>query len=387
MKNLLKVTAFMSVLLVFACQKTDTATPLTTDSADQVAADELTVVVGTGGGGSAVDSARDDHRGGPKDDKHGGFGKDENGQYHIDFSRKDDELQDIVLHKCYRNPRKILLTAFALGLGIYNKDSQRPNNVKIIQRLENNDHWKDLGFEVESGNSEVGDKMIVSRPEINSPLIKNQNLDEYGHIVRVKAYKNISEECEHITAMILDDLDKELNPEDISVVSLDNRFARIYFTNISRMLEEKGIKTFSLQNAPNNNKTYKQVNHVTLATIFRAKGNESGSIYVIGIDAIFRDKDNLTERNKLFTAITRSMAWVTLTGIAPFANIGIREIKDLIENDFKLIFTQPSADEVNMIRQDLSQKQRKLNAMERIKEELGRLGMSDEEVKNHLFKP
>ena len=40
-----------------------------------------------------------------------------------------------------------------------------------------------------------------------------------------------------------------------------------------------------------------------------------------------------------------------------------------------------------MIRQDLSQKQRKLNAMERIKEELGRLGMSDEEVKNHLFKP
>ncbi len=313
------------------------------------------------------------------------FGKNENDQYYIDFSRKEDELQDIVLHKCYRNPRKILLTAFALGLGIYNGDSQNTSKKKIIQRLENNDHWKDLGFEVESGNSEVGDRMIISRPEINSPLLKNQHLDGYGNIVRVKACKNINEECQHITDMILDDLDKELNPEDISVISLDNRFARSYFTIISRMLEGKGVKTFSLQDAPNNNKTYKRASHVTLSTIFKAKGNESGSIYVIGIDAIFRDKDNLTERNKLFTAITRSKAWVTLTGIAPFANIGISEIKDLMKNEFKLIFIQPSADEVNMIRQDLGQKQKKLNELERIKEDLGRLGMSDEEVKNHLF--
>ena len=92
MKNLLKVAAFMSVLLIFACQKTDTASPLTTDSAAQVAADELTVVVGTGGGGNAVDTARDDKRGGTKDDKHGGFGKDEKGKCGHPSGMKGDSI-------------------------------------------------------------------------------------------------------------------------------------------------------------------------------------------------------------------------------------------------------------------------------------------------------
>ena len=67
------------------------------------------------------------------------FGKDENGEYYIDFSKREDDFQDIVLHKCYRNPRKILVAAFALGLGIYNLG--RKGEIKVLQRLESNEHW------------------------------------------------------------------------------------------------------------------------------------------------------------------------------------------------------------------------------------------------------
>ncbi len=69
---------------------------------------------------------------------------------------------DVVLPKSYRNAKEILVTAHAIGFGIYNED--------LIQMFENNQHWEDLGYIVEEGNSMAGDRMIISRPEENSPL-------------------------------------------------------------------------------------------------------------------------------------------------------------------------------------------------------------------------
>ena len=45
---------------------------------------------------------------------------------------------DIVLPKCYRNPKEILVTAHAIGFGIYNDI--------LLQSLENNSHWNDYGL-------------------------------------------------------------------------------------------------------------------------------------------------------------------------------------------------------------------------------------------------
>jgi len=305
------------------------------------------------------------------------FGKDEKGNYYIDFSkRNNDDLQDLILYKCYRNPKNILLCAFALGLGIYNQDN---NKRKIIQRLENNKHWESLGFKIEKGNSGIGDNMLISRPEENSHLLKNKYLNKTT-IIKTFAYENYNIECEKVCEMILDDLSKELNPEDISVIALDDRNAKTYFSIITKKLENKGVKTFSLSNAPNDNVYFKIANHVTLSTIYKAKGNETGSIYIVGIDAVFSEKNNITARNKLFTAMTRSLAWVTLTGLSPYANICVEEIKRLNENNFKFDFIQPSEEEVRMIKQDISDWQQKLNKMEKIKEELQETGMPEEEI-------
>ena len=58
------------------------------------------------------------------------FGVDGEGTPKTQFER------DIVLYKCYRNPREILVCAHAIGFGIYGKP---------VQMLENEEHWRDVG--------------------------------------------------------------------------------------------------------------------------------------------------------------------------------------------------------------------------------------------------
>lgn len=310
------------------------------------------------------------------------FGQDNEGNYYIDFSRKNDQLQDLVLHKCYRNPKKTLTAAFCLGLGVYNK--QKDGKYLMVQRLENNEHWESLGFDVKEGDSEDGSLMRILRPDNNSSLIKNELLDN-DHIIRIYKASSFREELEYIVKSILEDIEKELRPEDISVVCMDNYNARKYFDFIENQLEQKGIKTFNLSKAPSNNKFFKVPDHVTLSTIYNAKGNESGSVHITGIDSVFSSKNDITERNKIFTAMTRSMAWVNLSGVGDSVQYCIDELEKLKENDYQLVFNQPSEKDVKTIRQSIDKKQKLLNKIERIAEDLVKeTGESKDEIVEQL---
>jgi superfamily I DNA and RNA helicase len=309
------------------------------------------------------------------------FGKDEKGNYFIDFSKRADELQDLILYRCYRNPRKILISAFALGLGVYNLTRSK---FLMIQRLENNQHWESLGFLVKKGDSSDGSQMIIERPEQNSSEIKNELLDD-DEIIKVQMADSLTDELEYIIESIKADLQKELKPEDITVVCMDNRNVRRYFEHISQELESEGIKCFNLLNVSPNNKFFKMKDHVTLSTIYNAKGNESGSIYIAGIDAVFSNKDDITERNKIFTAMTRSLAWVTLTGVGGSVQHCIDELDLLKKNNYLLQFKQPSEDDVITIKQGIDKKQNLLNKIERMADELSaETGASREEIVEQL---
>lgn len=267
------------------------------------------------------------------------FGKDLEGNYLVDFSRNKNPLQDIVLHTCYRNPRTALIVAFSLGLGIY--------NTKVLQRLEDNDHWELLGFKVESGQSNVGDKMIISRPVEHTPNIMNQELGMYT--VEVRSFSDYESECTFVANCIIQDIQKEkLRPDDICVICLDNRNIKSYYNLLSKILIANGISTFNLVDAPNANKHFFYENNVTLSTINKAKGNEAGMVYIIGADTVFINRDNVLLRNKLFTAITRTKGWVTITG-GEKIEYCLEEVDKLKANDFKLVFTQPSKETTKTI--------------------------------------
>jgi superfamily I DNA and RNA helicase len=298
------------------------------------------------------------------------FGKDENQNYLVDFTKDENNLQDIVLHKCYRNPRLALINAFALGLGIYND--------RVLQRLENNSHWIDLGFEVEKGNSADNTEMIVSRPIENSPIITNEYFKEDS--IQIEIFDDVTKEAEFICEQIINDIKIEnLRADDICVIGLDNKHIKLYFDIIEARLIEKGILCFNLLTASNNNTNFTVQNHVTLTTLNKAKGNEAGMVYIVGTEYAFINKDYIIDRNKVFTAITRSKGWVTLTGFER-ANQCKMEMQRLKENDNKFIFTQPSKAATRTILRGINKQQSLLNDITKKMQEITKTGLSADEV-------
>jgi len=302
------------------------------------------------------------------------FGRKLSGESYVDFSKPStEEGQDMVLHKCYRNPRTILVAGMALGLGIYSD--------KIIQMPENKEHWEDLGFKILEGGYNTGDHMVISRPEKNSPLIKNQLLTKDNSTIKWKVFDKFDEECQFVVDNIINDLNEELLPQDIIVISLDDFEARNYFRIISKKLNDVGFKTFNLLEAPSNTTDFMVEDYITLTTVYRAKGNEAGSVYIVGVDRIFDNKHSIVSRNKLFTAITRANAWATITGTGGGASDFEKEIKKVVDNDYQLVFEMPDLKDIRILQQDLARKHVKSNKLRRyIESKASELGMDEDDL-------
>lgn len=300
------------------------------------------------------------------------FGKHENGEYYVDFSRDQVFLQDIVLHTCYRNPRLALITAFALGLGIYNKD-------KVLQRLEDNSHWEALGFKVESGDSKVGSAMVISRPKEHTPNVMNEELGMMT--IFAQSFKNLAEEAVFVANNIIKDIaDEGLRPDDICVICLDTKYIGEYYECISSLLSAKGIRTFNMLAAPNANKNFFYPDHVTLATINKAKGNEAGMVYIVGVDSIFQSPNNVLKRNMLFTAITRTKGWVTLTGVGEKMKICMTEIQTLLDNDMIFKFVQPSKETTKTIESSSRKESGLMDKMQSLIKEFKEMGYDQDMI-------
>jgi len=150
------------------------------------------------------------------------FGVDEAGNPKVELE------EDIVLHKCYRNPLEVLVCAHAIGFGIYGQ--------KIVQMLENREHWHDLGYDVENEELRAGEETRIVRPRENSPssISTNNIADE---IVVANSFKDIDTEISTVVKAIRRDIESDgLSPDDILVISADDRNAKYYLQAIARQL-------------------------------------------------------------------------------------------------------------------------------------------------------
>ena len=83
---------------------------------------------------------------------------------------------------------------------------------------------------------------------------------------------------------------------------------------------------------------------VTFTGIHRAKGNEAAMVYIINAENCQSAVSDLARiRNRLFTAITRSKAWVRVLGVGRRMKELTREYEALKARQFKLSFRYPSA--------------------------------------------
>jgi superfamily I DNA and RNA helicase len=89
---------------------------------------------------------------------------------------------------------------------------------------------------------------------------------------------------------------------------------------------------------------------VAVAHIYRAKGNEAPMVYVVDSQFAGGVFNEVSRRNTIFTAITRSKAWVRICGYGASMTGIADEVAKVRAADFKLKFNIPTAEQMAEMR-------------------------------------
>jgi len=264
------------------------------------------------------------------------------------------ETSDIILKKCYRNPRPALVTAHALGFGIYRDQG-------LVQFFDQPKLWEDLGYRVKKGKLKGGNNVVLYRDDESTHKFLEQH-QEVDEIINFNVCKDADEQA----IKIAEDIEKQLKEEellhrDIIVINPLALTTKKEVAIIRGYLNKKGIKSHIAGDI--NSDEFFQPNSITFTGINRAKGNEVPLVYIINAQDCFAHPYFPTRglrerRNILFTAITRSKAWVRVYGVGKFMENLKEEFEKVKAKDFVLDFPYPTSEEINemnLISRDISE--------------------------------
>ncbi|WP_330082479.1 DEAD/DEAH box helicase [Methylocystis iwaonis] len=305
------------------------------------------------------------------------FGRDKDGISYVDLDRSSTHVppgatNDAVLSKAYRNQRNILVTAHAMGFGVYGE---------IVQMLEDAEHWKDVGYDVLSGPLVKGKAVSVVRPADNSPL-EVPEVNGYP-LLKWELMADFDAEVRWVATQIQEFISGGLSPEELMVVCLDDRNAKTYLSRISKELALAGIASNNVIADPYNEPPFTLTGKVSLSTVYRAKGNEASAVFAVGVDAV--ETKSRSGRNKIFTAFTRSKAWLRVSGVGQSAAKIFSELKIAYETAPAINFIMPDLREIETIQRGFSKKQAAARAArEQYINKLKAAGFSDEEIEEEL---
>lgn len=270
---------------------------------------------------------------------------------------------DIILEKCYRNSRPVLVTAHALGFGIYRRPPAE-GKPGLIQMFDNSQLWTEVGYRVTDGGLGDGQQVALQRTPDTSPrFLEDHSLLE--DLVQFVLFESTDEQDEWLTQAIKHNLlEDELRHDDIVVINPDPLTTRGNVASARRLLWDMGINSH-IAGVDTDPDVFFQTEEesVTFTGVFRAKGNEAGMVYVINAQDCHSSALNLARiRNQLFTAITRSKAWVRVLGVGRGMKELMKEYQELKDREFELRFTYPDAEQrkqLRLLHRDMTTKERK----------------------------
>ena len=292
------------------------------------------------------------------------FGKKADGSPKVRFDNTEngEPRRDVILAKCYRNSRPVLVTAHALGFGIY-REPQKKGETGLIQMFDHPRLWEEIGYRTQDGELEEGSFITLYRPEETSPKFLEDHSD-IDDLIRFVLFDTEEEQADWLTKAIKRNLEKDsLRYDDIVVVNPDPLTTRQAVGPIRSRLLEMGINSH-LAGVDTARDTFFQpdVDSVTFSGVHRAKGNEAGMVYIINAQDCHSTARNLASiRNRLFTAITRSKAWIRVLGVGDDMQELKREYRKLKEQNFKLRFTYPTKeqrDKLQIVHRDMTTEER-----------------------------
>lgn len=284
------------------------------------------------------------------------FGRDDHGQPLVSFG--EDRRRDIILRKCYRNSRPILVSAHGLGFGIYRK-AEKGSKTGMVQMFDHPALWSEIGYQIQDGELDKGRHVVLERTDETSPKFLEEHSD-IGDLIQFKQFETEAQQNDWLVQQIQQNLEEdELRHDDIIVIHPDPRTARINTGPIRKQLFEAGIQNH-LAGVDTDADIFFQTNtpSITFTGIFRAKGNEAGMVYVINAQNCNDSGSGLARlRNRLFTAITRSKAWVRVIGYGPRMRGLVDEFETLKQYNFVLDFDYPDNEllkSLRVVHRDLS---------------------------------
>lgn len=250
--------------------------------------------------------------------------------------------RDIVLPVCYRNTPWALATAHALGIGVYRKDG-------LLQHPDEAELWKDIGYDVVHGELVPGAPVTLKRSSESYPSYFSELLDP-ADSVQVHQFADEPAQDTWVANEIAKNLSvDELEPDDILVVLPDTYRAKSRGPRLMRQLNRLGIPSH-LAGVNTSADEIFQPGSVAIAHIFRAKGNEAPMVYVLDAHYTATNFNAVSRRNTLFTAITRSRAWVRIVGWGGQMAAIKDEIEQTITKNFQLEFKIPTGAQLHKLR-------------------------------------
>lgn len=226
-----------------------------------------------------------------------------------------------ILSQCYRTPHLILTAAHAIAMGLL-----RPQG--MLTGMTRKEEWQAIGYEVK-GQFYPQQKITIHRPRKNSP----NPISEFwqSSCIELQIFRDRQQELSHLARNLIHNLRYDgLRPsQEILVIILGNFFDAVKLeTYVANFLMQQGLDIYIPSTSDCNILKSDRHNYhpdrfwydgaITVSRIHRAKGHEANMVYIVGLDGIAKNESNLQLRNQLFVALTRSRAWVNLSGIGSY---------------------------------------------------------------------
>lgn len=289
------------------------------------------------------------------------FGRNSDGTPRVRFgpAQPGKPQQDIILEKCYRNSRPLLVTAHALGFGIY-RTPDEDTGTGLVQIFDQSQLWLEVGYSVTDGELSDGRNVVLQRGENSSPDFL-ENHSPIDDLIQFHRFDTSEEQDRWIAGAIMENLrDDELRADDIVVINPDPLTTRAAVGAARRLLFEQGVESH-LAGVDTSPDVFFDTDSQSVAFtgIYRAKGNEAGMVYIMNAQDCYSSFGNLARvRNRLFTGITRSKAWVRVLGVGTKMDRLTDEFRRVQESEFTLRFRYPTAEErkhLNIVNRDMTE--------------------------------
>lgn len=270
------------------------------------------------------------------------FGSDENGKPLVELKNEPDEpMQDIILPVCYRNPPWALALAHSLGFGIYRDH--------LVQHFDALELWEDIGYKKDKGSLAFGKKVTLSRRPDATPNYFYELLNPQD-VIKTRRFEDVDTQYDFIAKQIKKNItEDELDPDDILVIFPSVIYAKSQYQRFAQHLARYSISSM-LAGVTNERDIFHIPGSISCSAIYRAKGNESPMVYIVNADCCYEGIELIKLRNTLFTAITRSRAWVRICGVGSAMDGLIAEIQRFIDKEYVLDFKIPTKTEMNKLR-------------------------------------